>query len=617
MTNSKTTKRALLSSTLALLMCVAMLIGTTFAWFTDSASTAVNTIQSGTLDVGLEMLENGEWVDAEGKTLNFKAADGRTDILWEPGCTYELPTLRIVNKGNLALRYQVFISGINGDAKLNEAIEWKNCARFADGTYTYPSDMVGNTLVEGVMYSDEIASDSDWMPASGTFKIIGHMKETAGNEYQGLSIEGIAITVVATQAQYENDSNGNTYDAGAEFPEVWHGEAPADLTLDAEGVYHITNAAQFIKYVQGVGGSTASAYDEATVVLDRDIDLNGFTITRTGEAYQFSGHFDGQNHTVSNYTIKRTDTETYTGLFGYLHNASVKNLTVENATVIGQAQAAAIVSSVSSGVVENCHAVNCDIFGEKKVGAVVAYMAGGEVKNCSATDCNVVATDTRADQAGAVLGYFNDVNGAVKSNLTATNVTVKTGAIIIANAEEFVDMMVNTQSGSSSFYAGKNIVLACDIDLGGATVTGFGSEGAIFDGNFNGLGHTVSNFVIDRADKEDYAGLFNYYSYGTLENLTVKNATVSGVCKVGALIGGVYDNATVKNCVVENCTVNANRKVGGAIGYGQHCTVSDCKVINTVINADIDDQAGEVVGYKNIEHGFVENGNTATGTSIN
>ena len=52
--SSKNTKRALVSSALAMLVCVALLIGTTFAWFTDTASTGVNKIQSGSLDVELE-----------------------------------------------------------------------------------------------------------------------------------------------------------------------------------------------------------------------------------------------------------------------------------------------------------------------------------------------------------------------------------------------------------------------------------------------------------------------------------------------------------------------------------------------------------------------------------
>ena len=128
MNSKKTTKHALMSSVVALLLCCAMLIGTTFAWFTDSASTAVNKIQAGTLDVALEMYDGANWVSAEGKTLQFKVngaipAAG-TQILWEPGCTYELPALRVVNKGTLALKYKVIITGIQGDARLNDAIDW-------------------------------------------------------------------------------------------------------------------------------------------------------------------------------------------------------------------------------------------------------------------------------------------------------------------------------------------------------------------------------------------------------------------------------------------------------------------------------------------------------------
>ena len=131
MTQQKSTKRALLSSTLAMLLCVAMLIGATFAWFTDTASTAVNKIQSGKLNVTLEMSNDGvTWENAENKTLSFlqRQADGTVkpaeNILWEPGCTYELPKLRVVNEGNLALKYKIEITGIKGDAKLNEAIDW-------------------------------------------------------------------------------------------------------------------------------------------------------------------------------------------------------------------------------------------------------------------------------------------------------------------------------------------------------------------------------------------------------------------------------------------------------------------------------------------------------------
>ena len=195
MSNTKLTKHALIVSIMAMLLCVAMLAGTTFAWFTDTASTAVNKIQSGNLDVALEMQNSdGSWASAEGKTLTFKTADNRAAdrILWEPGCTYELPKLRVVNNGNLALKYKIQITGIQGNAKLNEVIDW-----------TIDGVTLGNTFT------------SLAVGANKEFTIKGHMQETAGNEYQGLSINGIGITVYATQDTVENDSFGNTYDQNA------------------------------------------------------------------------------------------------------------------------------------------------------------------------------------------------------------------------------------------------------------------------------------------------------------------------------------------------------------------------------------------------------------------
>ena len=88
--NQKATKRALLTSVMALVMCVVMLVGTTFAWFTDTASTAVNKIVAGNLDVELQMKDSGgNWVKAEGKTLNWvkDEVDENKKVLWEPGCT--------------------------------------------------------------------------------------------------------------------------------------------------------------------------------------------------------------------------------------------------------------------------------------------------------------------------------------------------------------------------------------------------------------------------------------------------------------------------------------------------------------------------------------------------
>lgn len=205
----KSSNRALLLSALAIVLCIAMLIGTTFAWFTDTASTGVNKIVSGKLDAVLEMNVGGEWVDANGKTLPFLVAgeipaEG-TEILWEPGCTYRVPELRIRNNGNLLLQAYVYVSGFKAsgesDVDLRDVIDWKMSSH--DGMLTYPDKDISVIVNPG---------------RSLKFDLEAHMKEEAGNEYQGLSVEGISITVIAKQHTYEKDSIDDQYDKDATYP---------------------------------------------------------------------------------------------------------------------------------------------------------------------------------------------------------------------------------------------------------------------------------------------------------------------------------------------------------------------------------------------------------------
>ncbi len=253
MTNRKSTKRALLGSVMAMVLCLAMLVGATFAWFTDTASTGVNKIQAGNLDVQL-VDENGN--SLEGKTLEFKkaanAAEGEA-VLWEPGCTYELPAVYVKNNGNLALKYKVTITGINGSAKLNDVIDW---------TINDADLSADHSLAAGA--------------TSEALTIKGHMQEAAGNEYMNESIDGIAITVAATQDTVENDSFGNTYDKDAEYPIV------AMDTLQKL----INNATEPVsaKLEGNIAGSlTVPQGKEVT------LDLNGFTLTG-GDSHAILNH---------------------------------------------------------------------------------------------------------------------------------------------------------------------------------------------------------------------------------------------------------------------------------------------------------------------------------------
>ena len=222
MNSHRQTKRALLTSVMALVMCVVMLLGTTFAWFTDTARTSVNKIEAGNLDVVLEMEDSASptgWKDAEGETLEFKkaaAAPVGEKVLWEPGCTYELPKLRVVNNGNLNLKYKIEITGIKGSAKLNDVIDWTMKLDGID--FAIGSEHVLNAATAGNESADILT-------------ISGHMRETAGNTYMNEKIEGITITLTATQATGEYDSSKNTYDENATYPVVAKNQAEVNNAI--------------------------------------------------------------------------------------------------------------------------------------------------------------------------------------------------------------------------------------------------------------------------------------------------------------------------------------------------------------------------------------------------
>ena len=276
MNNKRATKRALLTSVMALVMCVVMLVGTTFAWFTDTASTGVNKIQAGNLDVALEMWDGEKWVDAENQTLNFLQKQGEKqvpseDILWEPGCTYELPQLRIVNKGNLALKYKISISGAKdatpendkNDLKLLDVIDW---------TYDV-SGAGGNTTAELGTERHLVAKTADANEdVFDTLTIKGQMQTSAGNDYQGMAIEGIAITVVATQDTVEKDSFGNEYDEDAEYP--------ISVTTGDELQAIVSNATAPVNIVL----TNSITTNNFVIPADKDVtlDLNGRTVTNAG-----------------------------------------------------------------------------------------------------------------------------------------------------------------------------------------------------------------------------------------------------------------------------------------------------------------------------------------------
>ena len=244
---SKSTKRALITSALAILMCAAMLIGTTFAWFTDTASTAVNKIQAGNLDIELEYSKDfTEWKKVNDTTKLFEES-----ALWEPG-RMEVVYLRVKNAGNLALKYTLGIYNLYNSTGKNVL-----------GNKYSLSDYVKLGVAEAdAAYADRAAAISAVQDSAKTLKSIGdtgvvgadlavnnekvyamvlYMPTEVGNEANPKNKSWAAkvsfgIRVSATQAVSEYDSYGNTYDE----------KAPAVLAAESAsyGTHEITENMQ-------------------------------------------------------------------------------------------------------------------------------------------------------------------------------------------------------------------------------------------------------------------------------------------------------------------------------------------------------------------------------------
>ena len=567
MTNRKSTKRALLGSVMAMVLCMAMLVGATFAWFTDTASTGVNKIQAGNLDVVLEMQNaDGKWVSAEGKTLDFVKAAAGEQVLWEPGCTYTLPELRVVNNGNLALKYKVIITGINGSAKLNEAIEW--------------------TIGDVAMGTEQHLAAGE----SNAFTIKGHMKESAGNEYMNESIDGIAITVVATQDTVESDSFDKDYDAGAEYPVV----AVANVNTNGDTVLKDKEEDHTIQVTVPAG-----ALDEGVQSLKLEVVKSAtptgvqVASTESSQSYEVTMRDQNGNAVSTNGTLMTVEMNVGKNRTALkLYHDGVK-MTKDSGTLTDAADH--YVYDAATGYVT------------MKVSHFSPFTA-------------VFARDYWTDHTAD--GYATPVDTADK-------------VVTVSSAEELA-LFAKEVTDDGKNYSGYTLDLANDVDLGeylwkpingykrlsGIVVNGNGHTirnmkvrgctnsslyGAGFIGDINGA-VTVKDIAFDGADvffanyaKPQFAGnvggVVLGYTYGTtlFENVSVTNSSIWGYGKIGILLGMGADpgvKVTFKDCVSKNNTIHAAYDMGGLAGMIQrgngvdNASVENCTVENITVDFD-------------------------------
>ena len=301
------TKKSLLMSAISLLLCISMLIGSTFAWFTDSVTSAGNKIQSGTLKVDLELLdkETGEW-----HSLKKSQAPIFNYDKWEPGYI-DTKVLKVENEGNLALKWVAKFYSEYQPSILADVIDVY--VRPSDSEIGYPTDrnLEGYTCVGNLRTFINSIEETTWgtLEAKGAsyLGIALKMREEAGNEYQGLSLGGaFDIRIYATQYTSESDSFNNQYDKNATFEDLANtsimatatktlvaGANSVDFDLNYNGLKiakvivpasAIANASKPVTVTfDGINPSQAAIVDENTQAYSYDIKVTNLKDNLSGD----------------------------------------------------------------------------------------------------------------------------------------------------------------------------------------------------------------------------------------------------------------------------------------------------------------------------------------------
>ncbi len=434
MAEFKATKAAFVGSLISLLLSCAMLLGTTFAWFTDAVSSSNNRILAGNLDIDLLMYKSdeGEYVSiAKGNGDIFAEENGGRGVSWEPGIT-KIAYLAVQNIGSLALKYNI---KLDVDGELADALEyaildgkeagdatatsWNSLASSKKGRLT--DDL--SSIVNGELYEGE---DTHY------FAVAVHMPDDASNEYRGASI-AVDLTVVATQSSYEKDSFGDGYDADGDNDEseqeTWISSETAAVTIDT--------IEQFKKFTDAVNsdgtydGVNVANNPDVYVKLTDDIDLSeytDFTGIGDGESNSFDGVFDGCDYTIKNWTVDNQDKPL--ALFRTTKNARIKNLTIDN-FIIGADTTNGNNYSVLIGLIEGDDVVidkvsikNSVLTGQETMGVIVGAMSEGQltITNCNVEDITIKNAEGYTEVVGILIGSRCSENNFAEAENKITNV---------------------------------------------------------------------------------------------------------------------------------------------------------------------------------------------------
>ena len=628
MTKTKSTKRALLMSALSLLMCVSMLIGSTFAWFTDSVASGSNVITAGNLDIAVEYtLDGTNWNDLDGADDLFHKG------LWEPGHT-EVVALRIKNNGTLALKYVANMNIVNETVgKTKDGADIVLSDILTVDSIIMDTGAMGDVML-GVAFGDEstlqytntasfknanvLGADEMLLPGTSKYLIVKvDMAETVGNEanHDGVHIPSIefGINVLATQFTYENDSFGNQYDANA--PEV---EVVVDSTEELEA------ALTAGKKIIGVKGSVELAAAPAGQNRDMDhVTLVGLTddatITVTGNGggldnlnlkdikvvdSTFYIYENGENAWEFTY-LELGGTATYTNVVfddGVMSDGSRANFV--NCTFNGHNNDSSAHGNVTmyGAWVYNGEATftNCTFVGTR--GLKVCDQYAGEVSNVVVDGClfdtlsekpGLAIDDRDANSFNIVIknSFFINCQAGDQSNYiyetdnytpVLENNKVFNNATVVASAEELKNALNTTG----------NIVIIEDIAVkDGSLVHTYNSTQDI---TINGNGATIESSA-SSVDAFQWEGgtipaMSTIFSSADGSKVTVNDLSFTGT--MSAIMLGHYQNATYNNynTVLNNVNVIGAKVVSFSSNtapavcvYGT-ATLNNCNIYGTTLS---------------------------------
>jgi hypothetical protein len=261
-----------------------------------------------------------------------------------------------------------------------------------------------------------------------------------------------------------------------------------------------------------------SNYEEFTISYDLATPINqGFDPVGMYDYEQdteFTGSFDGQNHTISNLSINRLD-DNYVGLFGRID---------------------------SSAEVENVGVINVNMTGELYVGGVVGENYEGNISNSYST--------------GNVTGELDNVGGLAGSNYGTVSNSYSTGNV---TGDRTVGGLAGSSEGtvSNSYSTG--------------SVTGKKYVGGVVGENYEGnISNSYSTGNV--TGEGEVGGLAGSNSYGTFSN-SYATGNVTGEGEVGGLVGENYEG-NISNSYSTG-SVSGDNYVGGVVGFNDNGTVSN------------------------------------------